>query len=101
MTHRIGLQVLLATHVIILIDESKSIKRITEANFDPYMLAEKLRTSHLVMLPSSTSLILASQSQLYQPMCLLRDFRLTLTGLNTLKIRNPYARLSALPPLVI
>lgn len=58
--HRIGIESLLATHEVIMIDENKNLTRLNQANFDPYLLAEKLQTPHVVMIPNHSSIVLAS-----------------------------------------
>lgn len=85
-----------------MLDEDKSIKRITPENskqlLDPYILQEKLPTPYVALIPNVVGRnqqpdILLSLSNLYQNLSFLKD----LVKLSSGKIQTPFKRLTNIP----
>lgn len=101
-SQRVGLQALLKSFTILMLDEDKSIKRITPENskqlLDPYILQEKLPTPYVALIPNVVGRnqqpdILLSLSNLYQNLSFLKD----LVKLSSGKIQTPFKRLTNIP----
>jgi hypothetical protein len=86
-----------------MMDEDKTIKRITLENYrqtmDPYMLQEKLKTPYIVLVPinGASPDVLLSMSELYPKLCYIKDL-IKLRRDSDFSGLSSFKRLSALPP---
>lgn len=96
--HRIGLEALLQSFTVLLLDEEKNVRRLNEEGpkrFDPYLLQEKFNIAYVVLVPhGGQSEVLVSMSSFYPALSMLKDLNKLSKGATAV---DPFKRMSGLP----
>ena len=74
-----GMEQLMKHFTVIVMDENKTLVRMTLDKFDPYLVADKFPTPYLILIPASPATTLLSSSTLYPVLSLTKDIYQLLT----------------------